>query len=140
MSKQQTNIGTTPAPSISIFLSNLHLLNLDRRDDWPSISSQTFTRKNTLQNEKTRICCVEWALYRLFEIWDVEESRNVRASLLHGYIFCAHKPSLEARALLPCPCASAVSQPTRRSIEMSQRFEKERSLGQGGYDEEDNVR
>jgi len=83
MSKQQTAAGTTPAPSISIFLSNLHLLDLDRRDDWPSINSETFTRKNTLQNEKHRICCVEWALFRLFEIWDVEQTKNVRAGLVN---------------------------------------------------------
>jgi len=89
MNKQQTIAGTTPAPSISIFLTNLHLLDLDRRDGWPLITLQTFTRKNTLQNEKNRILCVEWALYRLFEIWDVEETRNVRAGILHlAYAVC----------------------------------------------------
>ncbi len=71
-------MATPTNPSISTFLTNIHLLDLDRRDDWPAITPQTFTRKNTLQNEKTRVQCVEWALYRLFEIWDLEETENVR--------------------------------------------------------------
>ncbi|MCJ1277828.1 hypothetical protein MMC21_005642 [Puttea exsequens] len=62
--------------SISTFLTNIHLLDLNRQEDWPTITSQTFTAKNTLENEKTRIRCVEWALYRLFELWDPEETRS----------------------------------------------------------------
>lgn len=69
---------THAAPSISLLLTNLHLLDLDSRDDWPSITAQTFTSKNTLQNEKARIQCVEWAFYRLFEIWDPVETKDVR--------------------------------------------------------------
>lgn len=69
---------THAAPSISLLLTNLHLLDLDSRDDWPSINAQTFTSKNTLQNEKARIQCVEWAFYRLFEIWDPVETKDVR--------------------------------------------------------------
>ena len=66
------------SPSISTFLTNLHLLDLDRHEDWPRIDAQIFTRKNTLQNEKSRIHCVEWALYQLFYIWDLEQTKNVR--------------------------------------------------------------
>ena len=79
MSKQPAaSAPTHAAPSISLLLTNLHLLDLDRRNDWPSISDQTFTSKNTLQNEKTRIQCVEWAFYRLFEIWDPVGTKDVR--------------------------------------------------------------
>ena len=79
MSKQPAaSAPTHAAPSVSLLLTNLHLLDLDRRNDWPSISDQTFTNKNTLQNEKTRIQCVEWAFYRLFEIWDPVETKDVR--------------------------------------------------------------
>ena len=82
MSKQPAaSAPTHAAPSISLLLTNLHLLDLDRRNDWPSISDQTFTSKNTLQNEKTRIQCVEWAFYRLFEIWDPVETKDVRPCL-----------------------------------------------------------
>ena len=85
MSKQPAaSAPTHAASSIPLLLTNLHLLDLDRRDDWPSVTAQTFTSKNTLQNEKTRIQCVEWAFYRLFEIWDPVETSDVRPS---SYMF-----------------------------------------------------
>ncbi|KAF6240925.1 hypothetical protein HO173_000717 [Letharia columbiana] len=88
---------THAAPSISLLLTNLHLLDLDSRDDWPSITAQTFTSKNTLQNEKARIQCVEWAFYRLFEIWDPVETKDKL-----GPFFPAFVPlqSLNLRAAL----------------------------------------
>lgn len=63
---------------ISLFLTNLKLLDLDQRDDWPDITAVTFSTKDAQQNQKKRIQCVEWALYRLFEIWDPEETHFVR--------------------------------------------------------------
>ena len=59
------------------FITNLKLLGLDKRDDWPSITVQVLSGKDVQQNQKHRIHCVEWALYRLFEIWDLEETKNV---------------------------------------------------------------
>ena len=87
MSKPQVPSASTNATSsLSVFLTNVHLLDLDRSEDWPAISAQTFTNKNTLQNEKNRIHCVEWAFYRLFEIWDPEETKDVRIDwLMHLY-------------------------------------------------------
>jgi hypothetical protein len=69
----------TPAgPSnITLFLTNLRLLDLDLRDDWPHITALTFSTKDSQQNQKKRIQCVEWALYRLFALWDPEETQNV---------------------------------------------------------------
>lgn len=68
---------STPGPSnISLLLRNLRLLDLDQREDWPGISAVTFSTKDTQQNQKKRIQCVEWALYQLFTVWDPEESRN----------------------------------------------------------------
>ena len=84
MNKQPASVPAHAASSISLLLTNLHLLDLDRRDDWPSLTAQTFTNKNSLQNEKTRIHCVEWAFYRLFEIWDLAETKDVR---LCSYMF-----------------------------------------------------
>ena len=63
----------------SLFLTNLRLLDLDKHHDWPSTLLQTLGGKDGQQNQKNRIRCVEWALYRLFELWDPEETRNVRA-------------------------------------------------------------
>ncbi|KAH0347628.1 hypothetical protein KCU81_g3371, partial [Aureobasidium melanogenum] len=62
--------------NISLFVSNLRLLNLDQRQDWPDITVQTFDTKDALQNQKKRVACVEWSLYRLFELWDRETTRE----------------------------------------------------------------
>lgn len=67
-----------PSPSnISLFLTNLHLLDLDLLPDWPGINTLTFTNKDATQGQKKRVQCVEWALYQLFALWDPEEARNV---------------------------------------------------------------
>ncbi|KAI4715838.1 hypothetical protein E4T48_07964 [Aureobasidium sp. EXF-10727] len=62
--------------NISLFVSNLRLLNFDQRQDWPDITVQTFDTKDALQNQKKRVSCVEWSLYRLFEIWDRDTARD----------------------------------------------------------------
>ena len=77
---------TQTSQSISTFLTNLHLLDLDRHEGWPRIDASAFTRKNTLQNEKIRVHCVEWALFQLFNIWDPEETKNVRIATCMGPI------------------------------------------------------
>ncbi|XMA16177.1 hypothetical protein WAI453_008968 [Rhynchosporium graminicola] len=71
---------TTQLPSgpsnITLFLTNLLLLDLDLRADWPDITPLTFSTKDAQQNQKKRIQCVEWALFQLFALWDPEETRN----------------------------------------------------------------
>ncbi|KAH0536131.1 hypothetical protein FGG08_006974 [Glutinoglossum americanum] len=68
---------STEGPSnISLFLTSLRLLDLDKHPEWPGISRVTFSTKDAQQSQKNRIRCVEWALYRLFEIWDGECTRN----------------------------------------------------------------
>ncbi|TAQ88828.1 hypothetical protein B7494_g2829 [Chlorociboria aeruginascens] len=62
--------------NISLFLTNLRLLGLDLRDDWPGITAVALSTKDAQQNQKKRIQCVEWALYQLFALWDPEETRN----------------------------------------------------------------
>ncbi|KAF2801395.1 uncharacterized protein BDZ99DRAFT_528505 [Mytilinidion resinicola] len=68
--------GPAKSSNTALFLTNLRLLDLDLRDDWPAITAQTFTTQNAQQNQKNRIRCVEWALFRLFELWDAEETRE----------------------------------------------------------------
>lgn len=63
--------------NISLFVSNLRLLTLDQRQDWPDLTEQTFDTKDALQNQKKRVSCTEWSLYRLFEIWDRDTTREV---------------------------------------------------------------
>ncbi|OHW95318.1 hypothetical protein CSPAE12_06064 [Colletotrichum incanum] len=84
---RQTRSGTTTkssiapiAPSIasslvstthvSLFLTNLRLLDFPSYPDWPDFDAQTFSV------QKKRIHCVEWTLYQLFVLWDPEEARN----------------------------------------------------------------
>ena len=68
------------SPFVSTFISNLRLLDLDKREDWPGITAQILSSKDAQQHQKKRIQCVEWALYRLFEIFDKEETRSVGTS------------------------------------------------------------
>ncbi|ESZ91813.1 hypothetical protein SBOR_7808 [Sclerotinia borealis F-4128] len=61
---------------VALFITNLRLLDLDLRDDWPDITVVTFSTKDAQQNQKKRIQCVEWALFQLFAFWDPAETRN----------------------------------------------------------------
>ncbi|GKT93576.1 hypothetical protein Ct61P_11426 [Colletotrichum tofieldiae] len=86
---RQTRSGSTTKPStatiapsiasnpvsttnVSLFLTNLRLLDFPSYPDWPDFDAQTFSV------QKKRIHCVEWTLYQLFVLWDPEEARNVR--------------------------------------------------------------
>ncbi|KAL9110686.1 MAG: hypothetical protein Q9227_004863 [Pyrenula ochraceoflavens] len=60
--------------NVQVFLRCLRLLDLDRRDDWPGLVEDHFAAKQN--NLNRRIKGVEWSLYRLFELWDAEETRN----------------------------------------------------------------
>ena len=64
-----------PASDIKLFVTNLRLLDLDLRGDWPDITVQTFSAKNA--DQRQRIGGTEWALFRLFEIWDPSETAQV---------------------------------------------------------------
>ncbi|KAM0510408.1 hypothetical protein D7B24_009261 [Verticillium nonalfalfae] len=59
----------TVTPNLSIFLTNLRLLDFDSYPDWPAFDAQT------LAIQKRRIQSVEWALFQLFALWDPEETR-----------------------------------------------------------------
>jgi len=66
-------------PALSIFLTNLNLLDLDQHDDWPGIKAQTFASGGSnAQGLKKRVHCVEWALFQLFALWDPDETKKVR--------------------------------------------------------------
>ncbi|KAK1995291.1 hypothetical protein LX36DRAFT_702399 [Colletotrichum falcatum] len=55
---------------LSLFLTNLRLLDFPSYPDWPDLDAHTFSV------QKKRIHCVEWTLYQLFVLWDPEEARN----------------------------------------------------------------
>lgn len=63
--------------ALSLFLTNLHLLDLDKLPDWPGICVETFvTGGSSAQGQKKRVHCVEWALFQLFALWDPEETKK----------------------------------------------------------------
>lgn len=64
-----------PASDVKLFVTNLRLLDFDLRNDWPGITVQTFSGKNA--DQRQRIGGAEWALFRLFEIWDPNETAQV---------------------------------------------------------------
>lgn len=74
-SKHHATVASSP-PNVSLFLTNLRLLELDLLPDWPGLNLLTLTNKDAAQGQKKRIQCVEWALYQLFALWDPEEARN----------------------------------------------------------------
>jgi HAUS augmin-like complex subunit 6 N-terminus len=77
----------TGPSNIATFLRCLRLLDLDLREDWPDVTEQVFSSKNSQQNLQQRVKYVEWGLYRLFEIWDPTYTKDVRcASRLHQSI------------------------------------------------------
>lgn len=65
-----------PPSDVRLFVTNLRLLDLDLRNDWPNITVQTFSSKNA--DQKQRIGASEWALFRLFELWDPAETSQVQ--------------------------------------------------------------
>lgn len=79
---QQSN--PLPASDIRLFVTNLRLLDFDLRDDWPDITVQTFSAKNA--DQRQRIAGTEWALFRLFEIWDPSETAQVYLDWLRMWI------------------------------------------------------
>lgn len=122
MSKSQL---THLKPLASVFLTNLRLLDLDKRSDWPSTSSQLFLGKDAPRNQKNRVQFVEWALYRLFELWDPEETRNVSAN----YLYTLHEDQaidmlLEVTIILPSHFDTSIYQSSHSTFQVAERPEK----------------
>ncbi|KAF4974865.1 hypothetical protein FZEAL_8282 [Fusarium zealandicum] len=63
--------------ALSLFLTNLRLLDLDHHPEWPGICAETFAAGGTsAQGLKKRVQCVEWALFQLCALWDPEETKK----------------------------------------------------------------
>ena len=105
--------------SVALFVANLRLLDLDLRSDWPSITEKTYDTKDALQNQKRRIACTEWALYRLFECHDPVVTRKVRTCVDRHESQIAYTCA-EIEALLPSSRATAVDQPARSTVPISE--------------------
>jgi hypothetical protein len=82
---------------IELYLTNLRLLDLDRRPDWPSITARTYATKDA-QNQKQRILCTEWALFRLFELWSPDETQYVSSAVVY---LCLADPLQKLQPFFP---------------------------------------
>ncbi|KIW55657.1 hypothetical protein PV05_04388 [Exophiala xenobiotica] len=86
-----------PRGHIAIFLRTLHLLDLNFLPDFPDISESTFHAAKAPANLQQRFKGVEWALYRLFELYDPGETRT---TLKPHFPPSTPKESLSLRAAL----------------------------------------
>ena len=71
----QNNINPFPVSDAKLFMTNLRLLDLDQQPDWPNLTVQTLSSRTA--DQKQRIGGVEWALFRLFEIWNLDDTNQV---------------------------------------------------------------
>ena len=62
----RNGIKPTGSTVVSLFVTNLRLLNLDLLPDWPNITVSSFSN----QDARTKTKCVEYALYQLFRLYD----------------------------------------------------------------------
>ena len=77
-----------PASAVdaSALITNLRLLDLDTLPDWPGITAVTWLAKDAQQSLRNRIRATEWALFRLFELYDGHLAHEVRdiGSVMHS--------------------------------------------------------
>jgi hypothetical protein len=59
------------------FVHCLHLLDLDLLEDWPQVTVHTLSTRSQSQNLQLRVKAVEWSLFRLFELYNVQLARDV---------------------------------------------------------------
>ena len=71
-SSKPPSLNPLPANDVRLFITSLRLLDLDLRPDWPHIAVHTFSAKNA--DQRQRIAAAEWALFRLFELYDPLET------------------------------------------------------------------
>lgn len=65
-------------PLPNLFVTNLRLLDLNTLEDWPNIHSRSYNLKDPQgRDQKARIRCTEWSLFRLFELWNPDSARDV---------------------------------------------------------------
>lgn len=97
--------------NLSVFLTNLRLLDLDLLPDWPGITPSTFVGKDA--GQKKRVQSVEWALYQLFMIWDPDETRHVSFPDCSGMLLALpRRPADDAHRCLEAPAFVPADRPS----------------------------
>lgn len=112
--------------NIATFVRCLRLLDLDLRDDWPGVRENLFSAKSSQHNLQQRLKCVEWSLYRLFEMWDAAYTKDVRGRL-SPWEGCANPDAvifLETTAIFPSSCSPPIIEPARSFVSRLDRSEE----------------
>lgn len=77
MSKPSPSLRGRNTAHTDLLIKNLRMLDLDEEFDWPKIQLETFAVTSTIQEQKERVRCGEWILYKLFELWNPQEVAEV---------------------------------------------------------------
>ena len=90
---QTRTLAVTPT-TFDLLSRNIRFLNLDLLIDWPGLNQDTFAFKDDIRaKSKARFKCAEWLLFRLFELWDPQVTKAVRAQLVL-LLLILNEPSL----------------------------------------------
>lgn len=106
----------------AVFIRNLKLLQLDRREDWPGVTVRTLSPSP--QNQRQRIRVVEWALYYLFTIWDPEGAQNVPIFQWPSLMGPIANTTIEITAILPPVGGFDVREPPSGIVPLSDGMEE----------------
>ena len=72
----QSSRSPVASTTTELLIKNLRLLDLDEEFDWPKIRPDTFAAADAVQNQRNRVYCAQWALFKLLEIWDPKEAES----------------------------------------------------------------
>ena len=95
-------------PNSVLILTNLRLLGFEQRNDWPKASSQSFRQADLAQVRHDNVYFIEWILYRLFEIWDPDLTREVSSYMCRSFLDLGVQDPYRSNAYL-CPRNSSRS-------------------------------
>ena len=98
---------------LSSFIRCLHLLDLDLLEDWPGITVQTLSTRSATQGLQQRVKAVEWSLFRLFELYDAQLTRDVGAGIVADAVLLTLSetlplfPSAKPPPVTKSPCSTS---------------------------------
>ena len=124
---------------VSFFIANCRLLDLDKRSDWPSININTFSTNDAEQSLQNRIRCAEWVLFRLVEILDPRQAREVR-SRFRSVEKLLTIFSIENGALFPAPIPTSIQESSDGAVSGHHLSEGNWRIFQKHYSPEDDAR
>lgn len=67
-----------------LWIKNLRLLDLDEEFDWPQVHSGTFAATDSIKTLNKRVYCAAWIFYKLFELYEPEDTRTASSTINCG--------------------------------------------------------